>query len=106
MTFAVRRVCEALLVSAACAALSVLSAQSAGTAKQPPPLPPDLPAFAPVPTTFEGLFAERDARALDVLGYLRCIEATVAALRALTSPSIMTTLSSRSPSRVIQVCPA
>jgi hypothetical protein len=81
MTFAVRRVCEALLVSAACAALSALPAQSAGTAKQPP-LPPDLPAFAPVPTTFEGLFAERDARALDVLGYLRCIEATVAALRA------------------------
>ena len=81
MTFAVRRVCEALLVSAACAALSALPAQSAGAAKQPP-LPPDLPAFAPVPTTFEGLFAERDARALDVLGYLRCIEATVAALRS------------------------
>ena len=38
--------------------------------------------FTKVPTTFEGLFAERESRAVDVLGYLRCLEGTVNALRA------------------------
>lgn len=41
-----------------------------------------LPAFTKLPTSFEGLFAERDERAKEALGYLRCIESTVAALRA------------------------
>lgn len=68
-----RRVCEVLALSASCAVVSVVSAQ---------PKPQTLPAFTKVPTSFEGIFAERDARAVDVLGYLRCLEATVNALRA------------------------
>ena len=46
------------------------------------PPEPKLPDFIKVPTTFEGLFAERESRAVDVLGYLRCLEGTVNALRA------------------------
>jgi hypothetical protein len=88
---AARRWCEALALSAACAVISVLPAQTTGGAaggvkpKAPaPPSPPaqKLPEFAKVPTTFEGVFAERESRAVDVLGYLRCLEATVNALRA------------------------
>jgi hypothetical protein len=71
--------------------ISVLPAQTTGGAaggvkpKAPaPPSPPaqKLPEFTKVPTTFEGVFAERESRAVDVLGYLRCLEATVNALRA------------------------
>jgi hypothetical protein len=88
---AARRWCEALALSAACAVISVLPAQTTGGAdggakpKAPaPPTPPaqKLPEFVKVPTTFEGVFAERESRAVDVLGYLRCLEATVNALRA------------------------
>ena len=68
-----RRVGEALALSTICAIGSVLPAQVQ---------PKSLPAFTKVPTSFEGLFAERDSRAVDVLGYLRCLEATVNALRA------------------------
>jgi hypothetical protein len=41
-----------------------------------------LPKTPKVPVTFEGLFAERDARATDAMGYLRCLQETVNALRA------------------------
>ncbi len=41
-----------------------------------------LPASARIPDTFEELFAYRDARATAALGYLRCMESTIAALRA------------------------
>ncbi len=41
-----------------------------------------LPATARIPDTFEELFAYRDARATAALGYLRCMESTIAALRA------------------------
>jgi hypothetical protein len=83
---AARRVAGALALSIACAAVHVLPAQPTGgsrpTPAPPKPPAPTLPAFTRVPTTFEGLFAEREARALDVLGYLRCLEGTVNALRA------------------------
>jgi hypothetical protein len=71
--------------------IAVLPAQTTGGAaggakpKAPaPPTPPaqKLPEFTKVPTSFEGVFAERESRAVDVLGYLRCLEATVNALRA------------------------
>lgn len=83
----VRRFLEALALSAACAVVSILPAQATGSAKRkaatPPPVPTQkLPDFTKVPTTFEGLFAERESRAVDVIGYLRCLEATVNALRA------------------------
>lgn len=90
-----RRLVEALALSAVCAATSVLSAQATGSAtgsvsggakpkSAAAPMPPmqKLPDFTKVPTTFEGVFAERESRAVDVLGYLRCLEATVNALRA------------------------
>ena len=88
---AVRRFVEALALSAACAATSVLPAQTTGgatggaqasAAAAPQPPAQKLPEFTKVPTTFEGLFAERESRAVDVLGYLRCLEGTVNALRA------------------------
>jgi len=88
---AVRRFVEALALSAACAATSVLPAQTTGgatggaqanAAVAPQPPAQKLPEFTKVPTTFEGLFAERESRAVDVLGYLRCLEGTVNALRA------------------------
>ena len=88
---AARRWCEALALSAACAVSSVLPAQATGgatggaipkSAAMPKPPAQALPDFTKVPTTFEGLFAERESRAVDVLGYLRCLEATVNALRA------------------------
>ena len=88
---AARRWCEALALSAACAVSSVLPAQATGgatggaipkSAAMPKPPAQTLPDFTKVPTTFEGLFAERESRAVDVLGYLRCLEATVNALRA------------------------
>lgn len=41
-----------------------------------------LPKSPKVPTTFDGLFAERDGRAVDAIGYLRCMQGTVNALRA------------------------
>lgn len=94
MNPAARRLLEALALSAACAVTSALSAQATGGATggtaggvkpntAAPPMPAQtLPDFTKVPTTFEGLFAERESRAVDVLGYLRCLEATVNALRA------------------------
>lgn len=85
-----RRMCEALALSASCAVVSVLPAQATGSTTgraktQATPLTPPsptLPSFTKVPTTFEGIFAERESRAVEVLGYLRCLEATVNALRA------------------------
>ncbi|WP_373061099.1 hypothetical protein [Gemmatimonas sp.] len=93
MTAVVRRLAQALALSAVWAAASVLPAQPSGSAKPktttppPPPTPTQtqtqkLPDFTKAPTTFEGIFAERESRAVNVLGYLRCLEATVNALRA------------------------
>lgn len=78
------RVALALVVSAFCSAAPVLPAQQTRVPKPKDAAPPPqaLPAFTKAPTTFAGLFAERESRAVDVLGYLRCIEATVSALRA------------------------
>ncbi len=83
----VRRLAHALALSALCAAISVLPAQASVSTKQKvatpqPPPGQTLPEFTKAPTTFEGIFAERESRAVDVLGYLRCLEATVSALRA------------------------
>lgn len=77
---------------------STLAAQpTTGTPPAPPvrvPIPPGsggsrpgpdlskLPKSPKVPTTFDGLFAERDGRAIDAIGYLRCMQGTVNALRA------------------------
>lgn len=40
-----------------------------------------LPKAPKVPATFDALFAERDGRAVDAIGYLRCMQGTVNALR-------------------------
>lgn len=78
------------------AAAHTLGAQRAGTtgttgtasatgAAQPPgklPGPPPLPKTPMVPTSHEGIFAQRDVRAVEAIGYLRCIERTVGAMRA------------------------
>lgn len=64
---------------------SALGAQGAkGKAVGPgSPLPkPSIPEGPKVPTTFEELFAERSGRALGALGYLRCMQSTVNALRS------------------------
>jgi len=50
-------------------------------AQPPMPLPKDLPKSPKVPTTYEGLFAEREARAVAVVGYLQCMQRTITALR-------------------------
>lgn len=68
---------------------AAVHAQTAQTAQPPAPLkpPPEKPDLAKlpktpiVPTTFEGLFAERDSRAQDALAYLRCMQSTINALR-------------------------
>lgn len=64
-----------------------------GTGSKPPvkqpikaPLPgaPDLstlPKSHTVPTTFEGLFAERDQRSVGAIGYFRCMQGTLNAIR-------------------------
>lgn len=78
-----------VLCSALCGAES-LGAQGATVrpappAGQGPPGPPDLsklPKTPKIPTTYDGLFAERDARATDAMGYLRCMQETVNGLRA------------------------
>lgn len=60
-----------------------LSAQGAGAKAPPGQLDPSkLPKTPKIPETFEGLFAERDARARAALGYLRCMQGTVNALRS------------------------
>jgi hypothetical protein len=46
---------------------------------------PDLskmPKTLKVPETFEGLYSERDVRAVSAIGYFRCLQSTVNALRA------------------------
>jgi len=75
----------ALLCAVVCALLSVaappaLHAQRGGSKK--PPGPPPLPDLPKVPSTQTGLFAERDRRAAEALGYVRCVERTVGAVRA------------------------
>lgn len=60
-------------------------AQSAGRGAPPPPdsqLKPKVPSSPEVPATYEGLFAERDARAQSVLGYTKCMQQTVRATRS------------------------
>lgn len=70
------------------AALPTLShAQGAGQSAQAADRldKPDLsklPKTPVVPTTFEGLFAERDSRARDALQYLTCLQSTINALRS------------------------
>lgn len=51
------------------------------TVPRPPKLP-KLPVSLKVPTTFEGIFAERDTRSVAALDYLRCMQGTVDALRS------------------------
>ncbi len=56
-----------------------------GTVAKRPPGAPDMSRLPPspkIPTTFDGLFAERDARAVGAIGYLRCLQGTVTALRS------------------------
>lgn len=67
------------MLSSAAAALP-LSAQRSGAPLRP--AVPDSIQGPQVPETFEGVFAARDARAQDALDYLRCMQATVAALQS------------------------
>ena len=70
-------------ISMLCAGAS-LSAQGTPPARPPGGLPDlsKLPKTPKVPETFEGLFAERDARAVAAIGFLRCLQGTVRALQA------------------------
>ena len=61
----------------ACTA-SVLIAASGEAQTSAPPQPPRLPSL-PVPSSYEGLFAERDARAREALAFLTCMEQTARA---------------------------
>jgi hypothetical protein len=59
------------------------SAQSTAAKRPPGALErPKIPESPKVPTTFEGLFAERDKRAVGALGFLSCLQGTVTALQA------------------------
>lgn len=99
----VRRLCWALGLAALLPTLLPVSragAQQGAGAQTTPPggvpprgVPPrgvpiskadlsKLPKSLPVPTTFEGLFAERDRRARDAQQYLDCLQTTVNALRS------------------------
>jgi hypothetical protein len=78
-------------MSAASGGWQETQAQVAGSKPTPIPgavmgeLPPGVmgtPASPRIPTTFDELFAERDARAVDALNYLRCFRATVRAIQA------------------------
>lgn len=73
----------ALVLTAIAAPMTAVHAQGT-TAKQPPPSPgtPKLPKTLKVPETFEGRFAERDARARAAVAYLRCLQSTINALRS------------------------
>ena len=87
ITSATRRGAPLLALSVLWAMVSVLPAQATGRSRPKadapaPPAAPTLPQFTKAPTTVEGIFAERDSRAVQVLGYLRCLEATINALRA------------------------
>ena len=60
-----------------------MRAQGATTKQATPPRPgtPKLPKTLAIPGTFEELFAERDARARSAVGYMRCLQGTINALR-------------------------
>jgi hypothetical protein len=61
----------------ACTATVLIATSGAAQASAPPP-PPLLPSL-PVPSSYEGLFAERDARAREALAFLTCMEQTARA---------------------------
>jgi hypothetical protein len=78
-----------MLHVAAFASSSALLAQTPKAAAPTPGQPPagvvdmsKLPRTLKVPETFEGLFGERDTRAVNAIGYLRCMQGTINALRA------------------------
>jgi hypothetical protein len=83
---------RALLLAVAAVALAATSSTSLGAqgAKRGPPLNPSvalptgmpMPKTPKMPTTFEGLFAERSDRAVRALGYLRCVRNTMGAIEA------------------------
>lgn len=84
-----RRVVPARFVASLAVALLAAAppahAQGGAGAGAPPPDGPPVPKVpsAPaVPTTYDGLFAERDARAQAVIGYVRCLQQTVRATRS------------------------
>ncbi len=54
----------------------------AGATAVSPPDAMKVPTSPRVPTTFDELFAERDKRALDALGYLRCLQVTLSAIQS------------------------
>ncbi|MBL0937917.1 MAG: hypothetical protein IBJ03_03420 [Gemmatimonadaceae bacterium] len=66
-------------------ALTLLIAPARTLLSQPPGSPgaarPNPPQGPPVPTTFEGLFAERDLRARGALQYMQCLQETTQAAR-------------------------
>ena len=89
MTQSVLRLSGSRVVCAAAlsllAAVMPLHAQGTATKQDPPTVKgvaPKLPKTLKVPESFEGLFAERDARARAALGYLHCIQSTINALRS------------------------
>lgn len=73
----VARLCAAAALGALAPVLRAQAGSQAGSQALPA-----LPKTPVVPTTFAGLFAARDARASESLGYLRCLSGTVGALRA------------------------
>ena len=96
LAFRASKVASLLLTAVAASLLGVsaVHAQSGGKKVKPKPTIPagstavtlpdamKVPTSPKVPTTFEGLFAERDKRALDALGYLRCLQVTLSAIQS------------------------
>ena len=73
-----------MAIAALTASVTPILAQGAPIRSTPPIGQPDLsklPKTPTIPTTFEGLFAARDHRSVSAIGYLRCMEMTVNALR-------------------------
>ena len=92
MKAAVRWACRGLFAATlASGAWHELSAQSTGSKQKPIPgvdltgLPESvrksLPSAPPIPSGFDALFGERDARAMDALSYLRCMNVTLRAIQ-------------------------
>ncbi len=63
------------------APLVLLTAASSQVRAQAQGAEPPMPKSLPVPTTYEGLFAERDLRARGALQYMQCHQETVQAAR-------------------------
>ncbi|MCE2902149.1 MAG: hypothetical protein ACK5XT_18090 [Gemmatimonas sp.] len=85
MMSAVARAWSARFLAARSPLFALVIALPARAQGGPPPElgpPPSLRQAPPVPSTYEGLFAERDARAQSVIGFAGCMQRTMNAARS------------------------